>query len=399
VWAFQTVHHNLWDYDVAAEPLLFTFHGTTPAIAISTKAGMVFVLDRRTGVPLYPVEERQVPKSDVPGETAWPTQPISSLPSFAPGVLPDVTPGAWTRSAENAQYCRDRVVSLRYEGLYTPPSLRGTLQFPGPLGGVNWGSTALDPATGILYANNNRYPFVVRLVPRASADPTHMTGKQRIAERLHGVWMRVLWLHIPGVWFGAAGVLLLVGVSRRRQRGVAIVLIVVAVGMTATGVVLRKHYEAVLTQSIGATFGHEEGPEKGAPYMSVREPLVDHDGMPCTNPPFGALTAINLNSGEKVFERPLGTSVAGFETGGISLGGPMVTAGGLVFTAATKEKYLRAFDATTGAELWKGDLPVPAQSTPMSYSVGGRQFIVIAAGGHGTFGTPQGDSLIAFGLD
>ena len=166
VWGFQVVHHDLWDYDVASEPLLFTFRGKTPAIAITTKMGLLFVLNRLTGEPLYPIAERPVPTSDIPGEQASPTQPFQDIASLAPTTLPaDAHLGA---SPQDDADCRHAFSALRYDGIYTPPSTRGTLVFPGTLGGVNWGGASFDPSSGILYANTNRYAFRVTLVPRPS---------------------------------------------------------------------------------------------------------------------------------------------------------------------------------------------------------------------------------------
>jgi len=399
VWAFQVIHHNVWDYDVAAEPLLFTFHKTIPAIAISSKPGMVFVLDRRTGQPLYPIEERAVPQSDVAGEQTSPTQPISSLPSFSPLTVPEDTKQGWQRSAENVSFCADRMKGVRYDGLYTPPSLRGTLLYPGPLGGVNWGSTALDPETGIIYANNNRLPYLVTLTARTATEGgAGSTNRQKITSRIHAAWISLMILHNPVVWYALAILVIVIAAVRRRSFSPGFLAVVVALGCVTFGLVLEKHYRDAVTADIHATFGTENGPNVRSPYLVNRTPLVDHDGMPCTAPPFGGLTAINLNTGEKIFEKVHGTLIAGQQTGSPSLGGPMVTGGGLLFTAGTKEPLIRAYDSATGAELWNGALPVPAQSTPMSYVSGGRQFVVIAAGGHGSFGTPQSDALIAFAL-
>jgi quinoprotein glucose dehydrogenase len=392
-WAFQVVHHNLWDYDVAAEPVLFTWRNNTPAIAVTTKMGQVFVLDRRTGAPLFPVTESSVPKTDVPGETASPTQPISSLPAVGPTAL-DYPSNGWQRDARNADYCATQMRALRYEGMYTPPSLGGSVEFPGPLGGVNWGSPAFDPASGIMYANNNRYAYSASLIPR-TAEPSAesaplidlyrllLVGRRKLKIALAvllvlaGCALRRSWL--PGWWFGASA------------------LLVIAAIVLGSRLAARDRYMAE-TRSLHAPFGDDLSPNRGAPYLIHRKPILDYDGLPCTNPPWSALTAINLNTGKKLWEVPVGTLVPGAKTGTVGLGGPIVTAGGLVFTAAAKDPFLRAFDAKTGAELWAGQLPVPAQSTPMTYKAGGRQFIVIAAGGHGTFGTPQGDSLVAFAL-
>jgi quinoprotein glucose dehydrogenase len=322
IWGFQLIHHDLWDYDVASQPLLFTFRNKVPAVAIATKTGSVFVLDRRTGVPLYPVHENQVPQSDIPGETASPTQPISSLPPLTPQTF----------RAE--------------EGMFTPPSLRGTVVFPGLIGGVNWGSMALDAETGVLYANTNKLAYRVQLIPREEREST-------------STWYR--------------------GVRYLKR--------------TASNLTTSK----IIPENT-AMFAGEILPQKKTPYYVLIEPIVSDLGYPCTPPPWGAMTALNLNTGTKVWQTSLGTMMAGTSTGSINLGGPMVTAGHLVFSAATANPLLQAFDAGTGKELWHGALPVPAQSTPMTYMLHGRQYVVICAGGHAPFGTPVGDSVIAFAL-
>ncbi len=155
VWSFQVVHHDVWDYDIPSEPILFTWRGP-PAIAVTTKMGMIFLFDRRTGQPLIPIEERPVPQSHVPGEITNPTQPFQNIPSLAPLVMGE----------SSSEVCRRQIARLRYEGIYTPPSLEGTLNYPGPTGGVNWGGGAIDPNTGILYANTNSIASIMRLVPR-----------------------------------------------------------------------------------------------------------------------------------------------------------------------------------------------------------------------------------------
>jgi quinoprotein glucose dehydrogenase len=192
-----------------------------------------------------------------------------------------------------------------------------------------------------------------------------------------GCVLRRSWL--PGWWCGVSALLVVAGV------------------VLGNNLAARTHYIAE-TRSLNAPFGDDLSPDRGAPYLMHRKPILDYGGLPCTNPPWSALTAIDLDTGKKLWEVPVGTLVPGAKTGTVGLGGPIVTAGGLVFTAATKDPFLRAFDAKTGEQLWQGQLPVPAQSTPMTYKAGGKEFIVIAAGGHGTFGTPQGDSLVAFAL-
>lgn len=325
VWGFQVVHHDLWDYDVASQPTLFTWKRETPAIAITTKMGNIFVLNRLTGTPLQPVEERTVPKSDVPQEESSPTQPVSAVEAVVPQKL--TAEEAWGKSAEDRDWCSKRIAASRSEGIFTPPSLQGTIAFPGNVGGVNWGSAALDPQRHLLVMNTNRLAFWVKLIRQDKLHDEY-TEHEHAGDRLHG----------------------------------------------------------------------EYGRQRGAPYAMYREPLLSPGGVPCNPPPWGTTTAVDLESGKKVWETPLGSMAPGMNTGSPNLGGPMTTAGGLVFTAAAIDTYLRAFDLETGKELWKAELPASAQATPMTYSVNGKQYIVIPAGGHGKLRTKQGDAVVAYTL-
>jgi len=321
VWGFQVVHHDLWDYDVAAQPTLFIWKDKTPAIAITTKMGRVFALNRLTGKPLLPVEERPVPKSDIPGEEPWPTQP-SSLSLVPESLSAD---DAWGATPEDRQWCAEQIKSFRSEGIFTPPSVQGTLVFPSHVGGINWGSAAYDPQRHLLFADTNRMPVFVKLIPRDDFEKVrHSTNE----DRLHGEFSR----------------------------------------------------------------------QEGAPYGMYRQPLLSSHGLPCNAPPWGTVAAIDLFSGQKVWDVPLGTFLPGQNTGTINFGGPIVTAGGLVFTAAAMDNYLRAFDSGSGKEVWKFELPAGGQATPMTYSIRGKQYLVIAAGGHGKLGTKQGDYVLAFTL-
>jgi quinoprotein glucose dehydrogenase len=329
VWAFQTVHHNLWDYDVAAQPLLFTLRNTTPAVAIATKSGQVFVLDRRSGTPLYPITERPVPQSSIPGEQTSPTQPFSSLPPLAPLSPQLQESSAWHRSPADTRLCQNKLAALRYDGIYTPPGVDRSLLYPGSLGGVNWGSLALDPATGVLYANVNRVPFAIRLLDRRSPAVLWRYTVEPIVRD----WP--LWISLSAL------TLLLICLRRRRWNpGLRGLLLSLAVASLASLCLL---------------------------------PWPNQDAH-------------------------FGTDASGQHTGGLTLGGPIVTASGLVFTAATRDAHLRAFDAATGSELWSAPLPAPAQATPMTYTLDGRQFLVIAAGGHTGLHEHRDDALIAFAI-
>jgi quinoprotein glucose dehydrogenase len=335
VWGFQLVRHDLWDYDTAAQPILADLvrgSASTPVVIQGDKTGHVFVLDRATGRPVFPVEERAVPRSDVEGEAAWPTQ---SFPSAPPALVPQkLTPDdAWGLTAQDREACRRLIARLRSEGIFTPPSVRGTVVLPGNIGGMNWSGGAFEPRRQLLVANVNNVAAEVRLVPRAQ---------------------------FPDV------------ATRARTDG-------------------RPA---------------EVAPQHGTPYGIVRNVLAAPSGLPCTPPPWGRLVAVDVAQGTIRWSVPLGTTadlrpdIQPPIAGTPNLGGPLVTASGLVFVAAALDDYLRAFDVDTGKELWKGRLPAGGQAAPMSYRVrpGGKQYVVIAAGGHGKLGTKLGDALVAFAL-
>jgi quinoprotein glucose dehydrogenase len=331
-WHFQTVHHDIWDYDNAAPPALVTVRRggrAVPAVLQATKTGMIFVLDRETGRPLFPVEERPVPRSTVPGEVAAATQPFSTLPLLSPHRF--TADSAFGLTPASREACRQRAAALRNEGVFTPPSLQGTLVLPSNIGGAHWGGLAYDAERGIAVVPVNRIAAEVRLLDTAGVRTDTLRG-----ERLGEDWNRM----------------------------------------------------------------------RGTPYILHRMLFFGEDHVPCTPPPFGALVAIDLGSGKKLWEVPLG-DMAGLRQapvaalralGSPNLGGPIATAGGLVFVAATLDRRLRAFDIGTGRELWSAPLPAGGKATPMTYlGADGRQYVAIAAGGDGkAFG--RGDALLAFAL-
>jgi quinoprotein glucose dehydrogenase len=385
VWAFQTTHHDVWDYDVPSEPVLFTWRGTTPAIAVTTKMGMIFLLDRRTGQPLLPVEERPVPQNGVAGEQLSPTQPFQNIPALSPLTLGNLNSPAYTRSPAGLALCRKEFAALRYDGIYTPPTTRGSLMFPGNVGGVNWGGAAIDPTTGILYADTNRSAFAARLIRRNGPADLLLIAEVHLTR-----WKP---------WFAFFVLLYLADSLRRRsfRPGPAPFLIAslgAALYFAGTYLSLRAKPVPVL-----AHFGYELSPQRKSPYLIERRPIVDSHGFNCTPAPWGSLSAVNLNTLTPVWQHTLGTMVPGQQTGILNFGGPIVTASGLVFTAAADDPWLRVFDASTGDLLRQIPLPAPGGATPMTYTLDSRQYVVIAAGGHGDGYSKLGDSLIAFALN
>ena len=309
IWHYQTVHHDVWDYDLPAPPNLVRVRQrgrNVDAVAQVTKTGFVFLLDRETGEPLFPIEERPVPQSDVPGEETWPTQPFPTKPP--PFARQGITAGDLVEHVAVEEFER-----YRSEGLFTPGSIEGTLMLPGYLGGANWGGAAVDPTNAMMYVSASNFPSVVML-KKGDGEPA---------------------------------------------------------------------------------------------YLNRADPhFVDEDGYPAIKPPWGTLTAIDLNDGTLVWQVPLGTYPQhdAPSTGTLNLGGAIVTAGGLVFVGSTMDRMFRAYDADSGDVLWETQLPTGGMALPATYEVDGTQYVVIAAGGGvGMRGarpieTPPGASYVAFAL-
>ena len=338
VWHFKTVYHDVWDYDVPSQPTFYDVEKDgkiIKALAQTTKMGLVFLLNRETGEPIFPVEERKVPQGSLEGENLSKTQPFPTkpLPLNPINFDPDEAYGFtfWDRG-----YCKRTAKKLRNEGLYTPPSLQGSIHYPSAIGGNNWGGPAIDHSRNVMVVNTMNMASLIVMIPRKDCN---------------------------------------------------------------------KSLEELAINDTQARFTAIEQNE-GIPYCNLRSmgffsPL----GVPCTKPPWGTLTAVDLNTGDHLWNVPLGTSkdIAPFPfwwiKGAPNMGGPTVTVSGVTFIAATSDYYLRAFNTETGEELAKFRLPTGGHATPMTYkNKDGRQFVVIAAGGHWAIGTPASDHLIAFAL-
>ena len=339
VWAFQTVHHDLWDYDNAAPPALMTLNygnRQVPSVLQATKTGMLFVLDRLTGEPVFPVEERPVPASDIPGEEASPTQPFTAqIPPLSPHGF--ASEDAWGITETDRRECQEAFAGLRNEGIFTPPSTQGSLQVPSNIGGAHWGGLAIDPVRQLAIVPVNRVAAMIQLIPRVDFDRERFRNED----------------------------------SRLGN---------------------ESEYNMML----------------GTPYVMRRRILLGPAGLPCSPPPWGTVVAVDLKVGQILWETPLGSMSRPFDAetasriekekwGSPNLGGPIVTAGGIVFMAGSIDRWLHAYDIETGEELWRGALPESAKATPVSYRLAsGEQFVAVAVGGGDVWG--NGDYLVAFRL-
>ena len=412
IWHYQTVHHDIWDRDLPAPPNLLTIERDgerIDAVAQITKSGFVFVFDRETGEPLFPVEERPVPTSDLRGEETWPTQPFPLKPApfarqrFTEADINDLHP-------ETHAALRDSFATLRSEGQFIPFDTKGTIIFPGFDGGGEWGGAAVDP-DGVLYVNANEMPWVARMVD-ADVPPPVAASASSLGELTYAVHCASC--HGDDRAGGPQQAYpSLINVHRTLSQEQVQEIIEQGRGFMPS---FQRLSESEKQALVAFLFGEPEDVDAEAlkealaqqaaseiPYMFAGyHRFVDAKGYPAVKPPWGTLNAIDLNTGEYRWTVTLGelpelTAQGIPPTGTENYGGPVVTAGGLLFIAATKDEMFRAFDKDTGELLWETKLPAGGYATPSTYMVDGKQYVVIAAGG-GKMGTKSGDTYVAFAL-
>jgi quinoprotein glucose dehydrogenase len=423
IWYYQTIHHDLWDFDLPAPPNLVTITHDgqkIDAVAQVSKVGFVYVLNRETGEPIFPIEERKVPASDVPGEQAWPTQPFPTKPApfsrqwMTEDDLANYSPGAHDSLVQQFK-------SFRYEGLFTPPSVGGTISLPSTTGGSEWGGAAVDPTSGVLYVKGNESPEIItlqKIEPEAhkAGQSDYMEGKglyDVYCASCHG-----------GDRKGIDPYPSLIGLKDRLSKEAVLKQIREGGGkMPSFATILKGHEKAFIDFlfELKGKGGRQSGfikeiqqneiaqkksgngtTDTGARYLNVTayRQFVDAQHRPAIKPPWGTLNAIDLNTGEYLWKVPVG-NIAELQkpgdppTGAGSSAGPIVTAGGLVFFGGTRENVLRAYDKDSGKLIWETRLPGRGSATPCTYWSHGKQYLAISVEGSKE---DPGGSIIAFAL-
>ena len=407
-WHYQFVHHDVWDRDLPAAPNLVTLTvdgQKIDAVAQITKQGHIFVFDRQTGKPVFPIEEKPYPQSDIAGEQTAPTQPLPTKP--APFARQLLTEADLNPDAENFPELVARFRKLRSGGQFVPPSRQGSVVFPGFDGGAEWGGAAWDQENGVMYVNANEMPWILTMIdkPKNESLKNLTAGGKLYALNCANCHGRAREGN------AASGFPSLVDIKKRRGNLYISLLVKNGKGMMPgfghlTGEE-RKSIVNFLTdqeeqKEITSTEPTDKYPD--VPYSTTGyNKFTDINGYAAVRPPWGTLNAVNLNTGEYLWKRELGefkelTAKGIPPTGTENYGGPIVTAGGLLFIAATKDEMFRAFDKKTGKILWQTQLPAGGYATPATYQANGRQYVVVAAGG-GKMGTKKGDSYVAFALE
>ena len=422
LWHYQTVHHDLWDRDLPAPPNLVTVTHNgikIDAVAQVTKSGYVFLLDRDTGKPLFPVEERPVKKSDLKGEKAWPTQPFPLKPPpfarqhFSEDEITDISP-------EAHEYVKTIWTTTKTGEQFIPPSTQGTMYFPGFDGGAEWGGASYDSNAGILYVNANEMPWIQHMV-ELELDMEDQSEPKTIKDAGEKVYKTNCAICHGQTRQGNTADTYppLLNLEKRLPREITMVIIEKGKGfMPSFNQFSNKKKNALLVFLYDDQVQIDQGNNVNQNWLDalskeLREFAIpyshtgynrffDQEGYPAVKPPWGTLNAIDLNKGEILWQVPRGefeelTKRGIPKTGTENYGGPVATAGGLIFIAASKDEYIRAFDKETGMELWKHKLPAGGYATPSVFEVNDQQYVVIACGG-GKMGTKPGDYYIAFSL-
>jgi len=407
IWHYQVVHHDVWDYDIPCQPNLVTIQKDgkkIDAVAQATKMGHLFVLNRETGQPLFPIEEVAVPPSSIPGEESWPTQPFPpesmryAKQSFTTADITDISP-------ESRQNVLEQIKNMKLGNIFTPPGIAASAVLPQFNGGTDWGGAAFDPETNNLIVNCSNELEWISMV---KSKPNTRLSQFQFGRDLYGALCS--WCHFQGSNTPSLGSL------KDREPAYSQTDVIQTLNTGRGQMPSFSTLSAVEKQAIVAFLwdeGHDTKIDSSranftlsnyAPYIATGHNIIkDHKGFPANSPPWGTLTSINLNEGIISWQVPLGTypelEAQGLPaTGTFNMGGPVVTKGGLVFIGASMDERFHAFDKDTGALLWEFQLDAGAYATPAVYQVKGRQYVVVAAGGGGKPGTKPGDKYYCFSL-